>query len=322
MAAALVALATAAPSARQGGSGSNALEVLKIRDNVHVIAGDGGNIVVQSGPDGLVLVDSGAGQRSADVLTAIRQISVRPIRYIINTSESADHVAGNAALAAAGEPLAAAGGPAAAVVAGSREGAARLAHENVLLRMSAVRDGKPRFPEAAWPTEGFIDKKNLYLNGEAIQVIHQPAAHSDADSVVFFRRSDVIATGQIVDTTRFPVIDLANGGSIQGEIDALNALVDLAVPPTPLVWQEGGTAIVPGRGHMLEQADLVEYRDMVTIVRDVVQHMIKQGMTLGQIQKAEPTKGYTRRYGTSTGPWTTTMFVDAVYASLTKVSSR
>jgi cyclase len=301
---------------------SRPLDVIPIRDNVHLIAGDGGNITVQSGPDGIVLVDSGAGRRSDDVLAAIRTISTRPIRYVINTSAHPDYVGGNAAISAVGDALVGGGGQAAAVIAGVRSGAARLAHENVLLRMSAPTGEKATFPEAAWPTEGFIDKKNLYLNGEAIQVIHQPSAHSDGDSIVFLRRSDVIAAGDLVDTTRFPIIDLAKGGSIQGEIDALNVLVDLAVPPTPLVWQEGGTIIVPGRGHLMEQADLVDYRDMVTIVRDVVQTMIKKGMTLEQIHKAEPTKGYTRRYGATTGPWTTRQFVEAVHASLSKGGSR
>jgi glyoxylase-like metal-dependent hydrolase (beta-lactamase superfamily II) len=316
----------AAPSDRaaaQQPSGADGIEVLQVAGNVHMIAGDGGNIAVQVGSDGVVLVDSGTGRRSEAVLAAIKRLSDRPIRYIINTSESADFVGGNDKLSAGGEALGAGGNnQAAAVIAGVRTGAARLAHENVLLRMSAPLGEKAPFPEAAWPTEAFIDKKNLYLNGEAIQIVHQPAAHSDADSIVFFRRSDVIVTGQIVDVTRFPTIDVKKGGSIQGEIDALNALVDLAVPPTPLVWQPGGTQIIPGRGHVLEQADLVDYRDMVTIVRDVVQSLIKKGMTLEQIRKAEPTKGYTRRYGTNTGDWTTTMFVDAVYESLTKGGSR
>jgi glyoxylase-like metal-dependent hydrolase (beta-lactamase superfamily II) len=318
---ALVAVGASA-SAQQAARGGDVLDVLKLRDNVYLIAGDGTNITVQSGPDGVVLVDSGSGQRSEQVLAAIKGISERPIRYVLNTSAHAEYVGGNAAISAVGDALVGGGGQAAAVIAGVRSGAARLAHENVLLRMSAARDGKPAFAEAAWPTEGFIDKKNLYLNGEAIQVIHQPAALSDGDSIVFFRRSDVIASGHIIDTTRFPVIDAAKGGSIQGEINALNVLVDLAIPPTPLVWQEGGTLVVPGRGHVLEQADVVEYRDMVTIVRDVVQNMVKKGMTLEQIQKAEPTKGYTRRYGATTGPWTTTMFVEAVYQSLTKGASR
>jgi cyclase len=187
----------------------------------------------------------------------------------------------------------------------------------VLLRLSAPRPGAAAIAEAAWPTEGYVDLKNLYLNGEAIQLLHHQAT-SDGDTVVFFRRSDVVAAGRIIDATRFPVIDVEGGGSVQGEIAALNKLIELVIPPTPLVWQDGGTRVIPGRGHVLEQADVVEYRDMVTIIRDVVQSMIRKGMTLEQIRRAEPTKGYTRRYGTDTGPWTTTMFVDAVHASLMK----
>lgn len=306
----------------QAPAATPALRVIQVAPRVHLIAGDGGNITVQDGPDGIVLVDSGAGQRTADVLAAVRSISNRPIRYIINTSAEAAYVGGNADIGAAGEGLGGGqAGGAGAVFSGVRTGAARLAHENVLLRMSAPAGEKAPFVEGAWPSEAYIDKKNLYLNGEAIQLIHVNAV-SDADSIVFFRRSDVIATGHIVDTTRFPMIDLAKGGSINGEIAALNTLVDMAVPPTPLVWQEGGTKIVPGRGYVLEQADLLEYRDMVTVVRDVIQDQIKRGMTLDQIRRADPTKGYNTRYGASAGAWTTTMFVDAVHASLTKGAAR
>jgi glyoxylase-like metal-dependent hydrolase (beta-lactamase superfamily II) len=170
---------------------------------------------------------------------------------------------------------------------------------------------------AAWPTDTFLDKTNLYLNGEAIQIVHQPAAHAEGDSTVFFRRSDVVATGDVFDPTRFPVIDVAHGGSIQGTLAALNRLVDLAIPPTPLTWQEGGTKVVPGHGRICEQAELVEYRDMVTIIRDVIQDLIAQKKTLAQIQAAAPTKGYTKQYGATTGAWTTAQFVEAVYQSLT-----
>ena len=292
------------------------LSVFKVAPQVHVISGDGANITVQSGPDGVVLVDSGAGRRSADVLAAIKAISPDPIRYIINTTPDPDHVGGNAEIAPAGDALAGGGGGAGASFGGVRTGAGRLAHENVLLRMSSAGAGRQPFPEAAWPTEGYVDTKNIYLNGEAIQLLHAPAT-SDGDSIVFFRKSDVIVTGRIIDVTHFPIIDVAAGGSVQAEIAALNRLVEMAVPPTPLVWQEGGTKVVPANGHVLEQADVVEYRDMITIVRDVVQDMIKKGMTLQQIRAAQPTKGYTRRYGSDTGRWTTANFVDAVYASLT-----
>ncbi|NOT43575.1 MAG: hypothetical protein HOP14_03095, partial [Acidobacteria bacterium] len=270
-----------------------------------------------------VVVDSGAGARSDEVLAIVRDLSSQPIRFVINTSANRAHVGGNAVIAAAGTVLGGRGGRggAPAEVAGVRGGAARLAHENVLLRMSAPQGQVAPFAEGFWPTEGFIDIKNLYLNGEAIQVTHQPAAHSDGDSLVFFRRSDVIVTGALVDTTRFPVIDVEAGGTVQGVIDALNRLVQLAVPPTPLVWQEGGTQVVPGKGHVLEQADLVEYRDMVTIVRDVVAELVRQGMTLEQVKAAAPAGGYATRYG-SDPAWTTDMFVEAVFQTLPRGDAR
>jgi cyclase len=146
----------------------------------------------------------------------------------------------------------------------------------------------------------------------------QPGAHSDGDLMVFFRRSDVLLTGDIMDTTRFPVIDTEHGGSIQGEIAALNRIVEIAIPSIPLVWEDGGTTVIPGRGRICDQADVVEYRDMITIIRDVVQDMVKRGMTLQQIKEANPTKGYRKRYGSDTGPWTTDMFVEAVYKGLTE----
>jgi glyoxylase-like metal-dependent hydrolase (beta-lactamase superfamily II) len=288
-----------------------------------MIAGDGANIAVQAGPEGTIVVDSGTEQRSKQVLAAIQQLSEAPIRYILNTSASPDRVGGNQVIAAAGQALAGGGGGGNTnVVAGVRTGAGRVAHENVLLRMSSLVNGVPRFPEAAWPTEGFTDRKEIYLNGEAIQMLHQPAAHSAGDALVVFRGSDVIVSGSIIDVNRFPVIDVGAGGSVQGLIDALNRIIELAIPPTPLVWQPGGTQIIPGNGRVLEEADVVEYRDMVTIIRDVIADQIEKGTTLEQIRAAEPTKGYTRRYGAADGAWTTRMFVDAVYTSLTKVGRR
>jgi glyoxylase-like metal-dependent hydrolase (beta-lactamase superfamily II) len=158
----------------------------------------------------------------------------------------------------------------------------------------------------------------MYLNGEGIEVLHYLAAHTDGDSVVFFRRSDVVAAGDILDLTRFPVIDLSRGGSIQGEIDALNRLVELAIPSVPLVSQEGGTYVVPGHGRLCDQLDVVEYRDMLTIVRDRVEDLVKRGRTLEQIKAAAPTAGYTARYGATSGSWTTSMFIEAVFKSLPK----
>ena len=158
----------------------------------------------------------------------------------------------------------------------------------------------------------------MYWNGEAIEVLHQPAAHTDSDVFVFFRRSDVVVAGDVLDTRQFPVIDVERGGSIQGEIAALNRLVDLAVPSVPIVAREAGTIVIPGHGRLCDQYNVIEYRDMVTIIRDRVRELIAAGRSLEQVKAANPAKGYTGRYGNSGGAWTTDRFVEAVYRSLLK----
>jgi len=278
--------------------GADDIEVIRVQPNFYMIAGAGGNIAVQIGPDGVLLVDTGAAAMTDRVLTEIRKLSSQPIRFIINSSADADHVGGNEKLAKAGE-------------------GAVIGTENVLTRMSAPTGKQAAYPLAAWPTETFFQKqKPMYFNREGIQIMSH-AAHSDGDSIVFFRRSDVIVAGEIYDTTHFPVIDVEKGGGIQQEIDALNQIVELAIPSIPMMWQEGGTYVIPGHGWLADQADVVEYRDMVTIIRDVIADMIAKGMTLEQVQAANPTKGYRKQYGSDSGPWTTNMFVEAIYKSLT-----
>jgi glyoxylase-like metal-dependent hydrolase (beta-lactamase superfamily II) len=142
---------------------------------------------------------------------------------------------------------------------------------------------------------------------------HVPNAHTDGDSIVFFRHSDVVATGDIFRTDSYPVIDLQKGGNVQGVIDGLNLVLDLAVPAH---HEEGGTYVVPGHGRIADEFDVLEYRDMVTIVRDRIQSMIAKKMTLEQVKAARPTLDYDSRYGATTGAWTTDMFVEAVYRSL------
>jgi glyoxylase-like metal-dependent hydrolase (beta-lactamase superfamily II) len=289
--------------------------VYQVRPNFYLIAGAGSNIGVQIGADGVVVVDAGSAAMSGEVLQAIKKLTPQPIRYLIDTSADPDHVGGNEALARAGENFTGKSntGPGGAV----SDGATIQSTEAVLTRMSAPTGKQGAYPSAAWPTESFFQsEKAMYLNDEGIVVMHQPAAHSDGDAMVFFRRSDVIMAGDILDTTRFPVIDVEKGGSIQGEIDALNRLIQLAIPSIPLAWKEGGTAVIPGHGFICDQADIVEYRDTVVIIRDVIQDMIKQGLTLEQIKEANPTQGYRSRYGAESGPWTTNMFVEAVYQSL------
>jgi glyoxylase-like metal-dependent hydrolase (beta-lactamase superfamily II) len=285
-----------------------------LRPNFYMIAGAGGNVGVQVGEDGTVVVDAGGADYTGALLEAIARVSGAPIRYIINTSADADHVGGNERVARAGQtlllprsfnvPEGFLGG-----------GASILASEKVLTRMSA---GQPAaYPVAAWPTETFDHaRKYMYLNGEGIEVLNQPAAHSDGDAIVFFRRSDVIMAGDILDTTRFPVIDVARGGSVQGHLDALNRLVDMAIPSVPIVSREAGTLVVPGHGRVCDQLDVVEYRDMLSIVRDRVRELVQAGRTLEQVVATSPARGFTGRYGAETGSWTTRQFVEAVYRSL------
>jgi glyoxylase-like metal-dependent hydrolase (beta-lactamase superfamily II) len=297
---------------------ANEIEVVQLRENFYVIGGAGGNIVMQTGPEGVILVDSGSTPMANEVLAAIRRLTSLPIRYIINTSMDADHVGGNEVLSKAGLSILPG-----AVAAGAGLGddvlanfgyASVMAHENVLTRMSAA---DPPIPSVFWPTKTFFyHMYSMYLNGEGIQVIHQPAAHTDGDVIVFFRRGDVIATGDLIDTTRFPFIDVERGGTLQGELDALNRLMDLSIHNVPLLWYPDRTLLVPGHGHVYDKLDLLEYRDAMTIVRDRVQDLIDQGMTLAQVQAANPTLGYRSQYGTDSGPWTTEMFVAAVYNEL------
>ncbi len=292
------------------------LEVLQLRPNFYMIAGAGGNIGFQVGADGVVVVDSGSESNADAVVAAIKKVTKQPIRYVINTSADADHVGGNAVVAKAGQTLFTQGGGV-GIGADFLGGAASiLSVEQVLTRMSAPGG---RFPVEAWPTETFNQaRKYMYLNGEGIEVFHQPAAHTDGDAIVFFRRSDVVVAGDVFDTTRFPVIDVAKGGGIQGEIAALQKLVDTAIPSVPIVSREAGTLIIPGHGRICDQLDVVEYRDMVAIVRDRVRDLMKEGLTLEQIKAASPARGYTRRYGSDTGSWTTNDFVEAIYRSISR----
>jgi glyoxylase-like metal-dependent hydrolase (beta-lactamase superfamily II) len=294
---------------------SASLEVLEVRPSFFVIAGAGGNIGVQVGEDGVVVVDAGSAAGAPGVLAAIRRISPKPIRYVIDTGPDADHVGGNDVLASAGEKLFAGGLPG-----GGQQNAATAADRVApIIAAEGVLRHLAKSPAAGWPTEVFhYSRKAMYLNGEAIEVVRQPGAHTDSDVVAFFRRSDVVMAGDVLDTRQFPVIDVERGGSIQGEIAALNRLVDLAVPSTPVVTREAGTIVVPGHGRLCDQYDVVDYRDMLTIIRDRVRDLIKAGRSLADVKAAQPAKGYMGRYGNSGGTWTTDRFVEAVYRGLAK----
>jgi glyoxylase-like metal-dependent hydrolase (beta-lactamase superfamily II) len=296
---------------------ADGLDVLQLRPNFFMIAGAGANIGVQIGDDGVVVVDAGAAGRTDAVVAAIKALTPKPIRYVIDTSADADHVGGNEPLSKAGQTLFT--NPGSIGITGNFLGgvASILSAEQTLARISGANKS-PAMAVGAWPTETFESgRKYMYLNGEGIEILHQPSAHTDGDVIVFFRRSDVVMAGDIVDTSRLPAVDVAKGGSITGEIAALNRLVELAIPSVPIVSREAGTLVVPGHGRVCDQLDLVEYRDMVTIIRDRVRDAMKAGMTLDQIKAAQPARGYTRRYGGDNGAFATAL-VEAAYRSLMK----
>jgi glyoxylase-like metal-dependent hydrolase (beta-lactamase superfamily II) len=339
----VAALAIASVAAQQPG----ALRVLPIRGNIFMIAGAGGNIVASVGKDGVMLVDTGPAAMSEVVLQTVRELdrqvtasgapprgcigvaqgctwwnssnflaatvappAPKPIAAIVNTSADADHIGGNATIAAAGRTF------------GVRNldrtpiGAWIVAHENVANRLSPK--GAPNVPAAALPSETYFgdEKKLNFFNGEGVVVMHVPNAHTDGDSIVYFRGSDVIAAGDFFDMSRYPVIDVERGGTIQGVVDGMNKLLDVAVVEHMM---EGGTMVVPGHGRLADSADLAYYRDMVTIMRDRVRELRKRGMTLDQIQRAGISRDYDGRFGRDAA-WTPAKFIEAIFKTLPPVS--
>jgi glyoxylase-like metal-dependent hydrolase (beta-lactamase superfamily II) len=310
----IVSLHAAPPHAQA--SAADGLEVLEVRPNFFMIAGAGGNVGVQVGKDGVVVVDAGSAASAEALLAAIKKITPQPIRYDIDTAPDADHVGGNDVLSRAGNQFYPGTRAAGARPDALRSVAAILAAEGVLRHMTVASD--PTHASVGLPTESFhYAKKFLYLNDEAIEVLHQPAAHTDSDVIVFFRRSDVVVAGDVLDTRRFPIIDVDRGGSIDGEIAALNRLSELAVASVPIVSREAGTMVIPGHGRLYDQFDVIEYRDMITIIRDRVRELVNANRSLEQVKAARPANGYEARYGND-AEWTTDKFVEAVYRSLKK----
>jgi glyoxylase-like metal-dependent hydrolase (beta-lactamase superfamily II) len=333
---------TRAPMTQPAAPGE--IETLHVRDNIYVLMGAGGNITVSVGADGVFMVDSGQASMTDRVLAAVRQLQnaaamklvshplgwgaetrssvadrfvpppPKPIRFIVNTHLHPDHVGGNETLRNSGRTFT--GGNVAGDIRDSGEGAAIYAHEKVLLRMVQRAAGQPEPPVDSLPTDTYYVesyKLSHFFNGEGIQLFHAPAGHTDGDSIVYFRRADVVAMGDLMFTDHYPIIDVDRGGTINGIVDGLNRVLDMAIPEFRL---EGGTMMVPGHGRLVDSGDVAYYRDMLTIVRDRVEGMVKKGMTLAQVRAAKPTADYDPVYGANNGAWTTDQFVEAVYKTL------
>ena len=289
-----------APAPAWGFSGE--IHKFHVQGRVNILVGAGSNIAVTTSDEGVLFVDTGLEQHAEKVLAFVkRELSDKPVRWIVNTSVDLDHSGGNEVFAKAGSTTEGNPTPVAA-------------HENVLTRMSLPSAGPVR-PTGAWPTTTYTRaQKDFFFNGDPVVMYHVKNAHTDGDSVVFFRRSDVVMTGDLYSTVQYPRFDPATGGGVQGSIDGLNLILDLAVPRH---MQEGGTMVVPGHGRVGDEADVLEYRDMVTIVRDRIQDLVAEGKTLEQVKASRPTLDYDLQYGSPNSNWTTTNFVEAVYKDLT-----
>ena len=280
----------------QHAEAQSGIETFHVQGNVHMLIGAGANIAVQVGDDGVLVVDTGVPEMREDVLAAIRRLSDKPIRWIINTHAHSDHTGGNETISQAGMTVN--GNPAAII-----------GHERVLARMSDA--GRPI---TEWPLNTFFEEgRDFFFNGEGVFLYHVPGGHTDGDILVYFRNSDVLVTGDLFVTTHYPVIDSESGGGVYGFIDGLNKMLDITVPK---YLQEGGTYVIPGHGRVGDEADVVEYRDMVVIVADRIRSMVQQGMTLDQVMAERPSLDYDPRYGNAGGEWTTAMFVEAMYRGL------
>ncbi len=280
-----------------------------IQGNIWLLQGSGGNITLQIGDDGVLVVDTQYSEIAPKILEEINNLAPgKIIRYVINTHAHQDHTGGNQIIKAAGRSF--------AIGAGTRDseetfgtGAEVIAHENTMLTMATAN---PEIPFELWPTEVFIGEQyDFFFNGEAVLMFYFGPAHTNGDIIVYFRGSEVISAGDLYVSDSYPFIDQSNFGHINGIIDALNSIIRIAVPRHN---QEGGTLIVSGHGRIADEADIVEYRDMITIIRDRVQHFINQGMSLDETLEADISRDYDGRYGN--GFVSPDSFISAIYNGL------
>lgn len=299
--------ATSANSAEM----NHSLSLFHVKGQVYVLAGANVNVTVQIGEEAVVFVDTPAPEYVDEMMALIREKSNVPVRYVVTTALDAEHLSGNAAINNLGfRGFGGRGAGVAVANGGNTTGVTLLAHENVVNRFYLTDND---IEDLTVTTTYFTPTFDFYMNGEGIAVYHLPNARSDGDSIVFFRSSDVISLGDLLVQGQYPDIDVASGGSVNGFIEALNFTLGLMIPGPNA---EGGTYAIPGHGRVGDEIDVVEYRNMLVIVRDRIQNLITQGQSLNQIIASGPVVDYDTQYGGSRGGPSTREFITAIYQSL------
>lgn len=292
---------------------NQALSLYHVKGQVYVVDGAGVNVTVQIGDEAIVFVDTPEPEYIDEMMSLIREISNSPVRYVISTALDPMHLAGNEAINNLGfRGFGGRGAGVAVAIGGNTSGVTLLAQENVLNRFYLTDNDVENL---TLTTTYFTPTFDFYMNDEGIAVYHMPNAHTDGDSIVFFRSSDVISLGDLLVQGQYPDIDVSSGGSVNGFIEALNLVLELMIPGPNA---EGGTYVVPGHGRIGDEIDVVEYRNMLVIVRDRIQGQIEQGMSLDQVINSNPTLDYNTEYGGLRGGPTSTEFITAIYQSLTE----
>lgn len=233
-----------------------------VAGSVYYLEGRGGNIGLSIGEDGIVMIDDQFAPLTEKIVAAIRSLNDGPIRFLINTHVHGDHTGGNENLGKMGVQI--------------------LARDEVRVRLSQ------QAPQAALPVLTYSEAITIHLNGEEVYAFPVPPAHTDGDTFVHFKDSDVVHTGDVFRTTAFPVIDTNNGGTLKGTLEALGRLVGVAGP---------NTKILPGHGVVSSRADVIGFRDMVLDVSGQVEEMLESNLSYAQVAAADPTAAYNAQYG-------------------------
>ena len=311
-------------TAGQGKYDDGQIHPWHVQGNVWLLAGepDESNVAVQIGENGALVVNTGSEQMAPKLLAVLNRLTQqfggdqKNIQWIIDTDSNPNHIGGNSIIRNGGTAIV--GSNEQFDNAGLTPGAVVIGSLNMLNRMVVpTGQGQTAVPQGLWPNETHVEPTYSWDNNdEAVTLIHPPSANSDENELVYFRRSDVIATGDVVSMVHYPVIDPKIGGSIDGELSALNNTIEEATADFHMGPQEGGTMIIPGEGRLCDQSDLIEYDIILTTIRNRIMYYKNQGKSLQQVMAMKPTWDFDDRWGRADGSWNAGEFVRAVYNTL------